>query len=113
VPPGNNGSTTDFEEYLFAQRAVHLIKTHVNPSVVPFFLNYDLHIAHEPIEIPRPYFERQLVLQKQSGVGDFEHRRSTYQAMISFMDEAVGNITNALHVREMYENTIICYSSDK
>ena len=43
VPFGVNGSIVAFEEWLFAQRAVQLIRAH-DPSI-PFFLNYDLHIA--------------------------------------------------------------------
>jgi len=77
VPFGVNGSVVAFEEWLFAQRAVQLIRAH-DPSI-PFFLNYDLHIAHEPIELPRVYFDRQQALVNASGVGDYGHRRTTYQ----------------------------------
>ena len=51
IPFGVNGSITAFEEWLFAQRALRLIAGH--DTLIPFFLNYDLHIAHEPIELPR------------------------------------------------------------
>ena len=81
-------------------------------SSIPFFLNYDLHIAHEPIELPRTYFDRQQALVNASGVADYVHRRTTYQGMVSFMDEIVGNITAALHTKQMYDDTIIVYSSD-
>ena len=32
--------------------------------------------------------------------------------MIGFMDEVIGNISESLRVKQMYESTIIVYSSD-
>ena len=34
------------------------------------------------------------------------------QGMIGFMDEVIGNISESLRVKQMYESTIIVYSSD-
>lgn len=39
--------------------------------------SYDLHIAHEPIELPRVYFDRQQALVNASSVHDYDHRRTT------------------------------------
>jgi len=47
-----------------------------------------------------------------SGVDDYMHRRTTYQGMIGFMDEVVGNITAVLSTKQMYNRTIIVYNSD-
>jgi arylsulfatase I/J len=110
IPFGVNGSVPAYEEWRFAQRAVRLIAEH--DSSIPFFLNYDLHIAHEPIELPRVYFDRQQGLVNASGVADYDHRRTTYQGMVGFMDEVIGNITAALHTKQMYDQTILVYSSD-
>ena len=66
----------------------------------------------EPIELPRVYFDRQQALVNASGVGDYGHRRTTYQGMIGFMDEVIGNISESLRVKQMYSSTIIVYSSD-
>ena len=110
IPFGVNGSVATFEEWLFAQRAVRLIAEH--DWAIPFFLNYDLHIAHEPIQLPRVYFDRQQSLVNASGVADYDHRRTTYQGMVAFMDEVIGNISAALRTKQMYNQTIIVYSSD-
>ena len=56
VPPGCNGTVEAFEEHLFAREALGILRRHDNATGAnPFFLNYDMHIAHEPIELPRVY----------------------------------------------------------
>ena len=81
-------------------------------QMVPFFLNYDFHVAHEPIEVPRVYFDRQALLLNASGVGDYQHRRTTYQGMVKFMDDVIGNLTRALVAKGMWNDTLIFFSSD-
>ena len=112
VPPGCNGTIEAFEESKFAAEALTIIAAHPSPHTTPLFLNYDLHIAHEPIELPRPQFEAQRLLTEASGVGDFENRRTTYQGMVNFMDEIIGNVTALLKKRGMWSNTLYIFSSD-
>ena len=45
-------------------------------------------------------------------MNDYKHRRTTYQGMIGFMDEVVGNITAVLNAKGMWNQTIVVYSSD-
>ena len=58
------------------------------------------------------YFDRQQALVNASNVDDYNHRRTTYQGMISFMDEVIGNITAVLSTKMMWNDTIVVYSSD-
>ena len=57
VPAGCNGTVSNYEEYLFAQRALQIIASH-EPDRSRLFLQYDFHVAHEPIQAPRSYFDR-------------------------------------------------------
>lgn len=110
LPFGCNGTLHDYEEYKFAQHALKLIQDHDASS--PLFLNYDFHVAHEPIELPRNYFEKQQVFTDKSGVADYDHRRTTYQGMVNFMDEAIANVTKQLQQKLMWTNTLYILSSD-
>ena len=38
--------------------------------------------------------------------------RQQYKAMVMIMDEVVGNITNALKAKGMWDNTLVIFSSD-
>ena len=110
LPWGVNGTIANFESTKFHREALALIDRH-DPSV-PFFLNYNFHIAHEPIELPRPNFDQQRLLTAASGVGDFLHRRTTYQGMVNFLDVVIGNVTAKLKEKGMWNDTLYIFSSD-
>ena len=110
LPWGVNGTISNFESTKFHREALALIDRH-DPSV-PFFLNYNFHIAHEPIELPRPNFDQQRLLTAASGVGDFLHRRTTYQGMVNFLDVVIGNVTAKLKEKGMWNDTLYIFSSD-
>ena len=138
LPFGCNGTVLGYEEYKFGQYALEIIErlpysnaptavhssssssssnTDPNsapppPPLSPLFLNYNFHIAHEPIELPRVYFDKQKVLTEASGVGDYSYRRTTYQGMVNFMDDVIANITLKLKERSMWQNTLYIFSSD-
>jgi arylsulfatase A-like enzyme len=66
--------------------------------------------------VPREYFDRQQRLTnatlKQTGLGDYDHRRTTYQAMVLFMDGVIGSIVEALKAKGMYEESLVMFTSD-
>ena len=41
-----------------------------------------------------------------------DHNRRVYAAMVSCMDEAVGNVTRVLKKRGLWEDTVLIFSSD-
>jgi arylsulfatase I/J len=117
IPVGVNGTVANYEETKFANFVLQVIAEHnVSDKAHPLFVNYDIHIAHEPIQVPREYFDRQQRLTNatlsQTGLGDYDHRRTTYQAMVLFMDGVIGNITQALRAKGMYEDSLIMFTSD-
>eukprot|EP01083_Nonionella_stella_P022659 62666_1 len=121
---GLNGSM--YEEYLFANTVYDLIE-HFPETVddQPFFLVYTPHIAHCPLQVPKEVLNRynfsddENACQAQTAYiypgyddGDKFKCRSTYHAMISVLDEIVGNITDLLKANDLWDNTLLVLSSD-
>ena len=73
-------------------------------SCEQLFIYYAAHIAHTPLEVTQHY------LNEYSFI-DNEVRRS-YHAMVAFLDDVVGNITQGLKERGLWNNTLILVSSD-
>jgi len=108
--PARHLNGTNYEELLFAERALDIIDNHPLPA--PLFLYYAIHssctgqtpeVDEQLQPLPRMY-------EKFSHIDDPDRRANA--AMIALMDEAVGNITQHLKVRGMWENTLVLWSSD-
>eukprot|EP01047_Picozoa_sp_COSAG01_P028573 COSAG01_NODE_1924_length_8886_cov_6.780699_11_plen_81_part_00 len=46
-----------------------------------------------------------------SAVGDFDHHRQTYHAMVNYMDGVVGAMVSALQEKEMWADTLWVHQS--
>ena len=85
----------------------------------PFFLYFASPIPHVPLQAPASWVE---YYQEKLGPEDpylgnkgyFPNRtpRATYAAMVSYLDEQVGDIVSELKDLGLYENTLILFSSD-
>lgn len=85
----------------------------------PFFLYFATPIPHVPLQAPKRWVE---YYQKKFGdeepylgqKGYFPNRtpRATYAAMVSYLDECVGELVKTLKELEVYDNTLILFSSD-
>lgn len=119
--PLNEESYADFwlNEYsaeLMQNEVVNFIKENKDQ---PFFMYYANPIPHAPLQAPkrwvdhyvRKFGEEEPYLGKRSY---FPHRypHAAYAAMVSYMDEQVGEIVATLKDLGLYENTIIMFSSD-
>ena len=69
----------------------------------PLFLYVPFNGVHSPFQVP----DRYLALYPQ-----FEGNRKIYAAMITALDDAVGEITKAIEEEKLAENTLIVFSSD-
>ena len=85
----------------------------------PFFLYWATPIPHVPIQAPKRwvdfYVEKFGPEEPYTGEqGYFPHRypRAGYAAMISYLDERVGQLIQKLKDQGMYGNTLIIFSSD-
>ncbi len=92
---------------LYAERAQRIITEH--DKTKPLFLYMPFQSPHtalpsEPLQAPDRYIDR-LSHIKSNG-------RRKYAAMVSALDDAVGNITQTLHDQGMLSNSIIIFSSD-
>lgn len=96
---GENGT---YSSYLYGGEAVRIINAH--DVSLPLFMYVAFPLVHGPLEVEDKF----LNLYDES----IHHERRVGLGMISAVDEAITNITEALKARGMYENSLIIVSSD-
>ena len=98
-----NYSQTKFEGYLtdvLGEKAISFIDKN-NQSNNPFFLFLSFNAPHTPMQA------KEEVLKKFK-----DNPRQVYASMMWSMDEAIGNVIDALKENNQYYNTIIYFLSD-
>jgi arylsulfatase A-like enzyme len=84
----------------------------------PFFLYYSTPIPHVALQAPKhwvDYYRKKFGPEEPyTGRSYFPCRypRATYAAMISYLDEQVGEIIAKLKEKNIYENTLVIFTSD-
>jgi arylsulfatase A len=84
----------------------------------PFFLYLPFAIPHLSLQAPDEYIEKykgqfeEKIYYGQKGYAATRYPRSTYAAMISYLDDQVGIIMKKIKALGLDENTIIMFSSD-
>eukprot|EP01083_Nonionella_stella_P019559 54319_1 len=124
--PANHSNNTLYEEFLFTQRLYQLLDTQSNP----FFIFYAPHISHSPLQIPEQYlteYEDDEYLCCNFSLRGVQpnpiypgynkscsqfHCRSTYQSMVHLLDTIIGDVTHKLKANDLWNNTLIVFSSD-
>ena len=109
--PANALNGTDYEERIFAARAQKILTEH-NPAD-PLFLYYAFHTSCVGFDVakggdtlqPDPEY-----YAKFAFIDDPDRRAN--HAMVALMDDVVGNVTDTLIKRGMWENTLLLWSSD-
>lgn len=92
----------------FTEEAVNIIKNH-NSTNNPLFL-YLAHLAPHSGNPDKPFQAPDDLIAKHSYIKDPERR--VYAAMVSRMDESVGEVVSALRDADMLDNSIILFISD-
>jgi len=96
-PLQEEGYTT----HLIAKEACRLIRE--KPTDKPLFLYVPFNGVHSPYEVPPEY---------KKAYPNLSGNRQTMAAMLSVVDEAIGQITAALDEKGLRKDTLIIFSSD-
>lgn len=85
----------------------------------PFFLYWASPIPHVPLQAPKRWvdyyvtkFGDEKPYEKDKDYFPARYPRATYAAMISYLDERVGQLVAQLKAEGLYDNTLIIFSSD-
>jgi arylsulfatase len=85
----------------------------------PFFLYWATPIPHNPIQAPKKWvdhyvkkFGKEIPYLADKGYYPHQNPRAGYAAMISYLDEQIGELVAYLKENKLYENTLILFSSD-
>ena len=85
----------------YAQRAVEWIE---GRTAAPWLLYLPFNAQHAPLQAPQKYLDR------FAGITD--QKRRTFAAMLSAMDDAVGQVLAAVRARGQEENTLVFFIAD-
>jgi arylsulfatase len=89
-----------------------------NNKDVPFFMYYATPIPHLPLQAPQKWVDYYVAKfgdeEPLEKAGYYPHRypHAAYAAMISYLDEQVGELVAKLKLLGIYENTLIIFTSD-
>ncbi|XP_046566778.1 arylsulfatase B-like [Haliotis rubra] len=87
---------------VFADRAIEIIRSHDNSK--PLYLYLPFQSVHAPLEVPPKYENMYKNIETIS--------RRVYCGMVSALDEAVGNITQALEEKGLMDNLLLVFTTD-
>ncbi len=86
---------------LFAREAAQFVRDN---RANPFFLYVPFNGVHYPMHAPRKYVER--------FPGSLEPERRMYAAMLSAVDDGVGQVMRTLRELRLLDNTLVIFSAD-
>jgi arylsulfatase len=118
--PNDPASYSDFELEEYAPTLMHdeaLSFIEANKSQ-PFFLYYASPLPHVPLQAPKrwvEYYQKKLGAEAPyTGKSYYPSQfpKATYAAMISYLDEQVGDIVKKLKELGIDDNTLIIFTSD-
>ena len=78
---------------------------HAHDKATPFFMYFALHNTHSPFQAPHRF---QALYEHQSSWP----LEQTFNAMVSVVDESVGNVTKALKSTGMWDNSVVVWMTD-
>ncbi len=91
---------TGYLTFSFANKAVEFIDKNKNN---PFFLTLTFNAPHDPFQAPKAYYNH---------IHESDPVKKIYYAMIEALDDAMGDVVAALKEHNLYDNTLIIFTSD-
>jgi len=125
-----------YVEFMFKDRVNEIINSYgtsadnnaddIDDDSDPFLLFYSMHLPHYPSQVPEEYlesFENDVNYCKETGAEVYpgykagENRdefkcRSIVQSQVNLMDSIVGDIVDNLKANDLWDNTLLIFSSD-
>lgn len=121
--PAKNISNNEYVEYIFRDRVFSILNNH-NLSQ-PLFMVYTPHVAHCPLQVPPEQLAKFAFMTDDEtdcsaqtpyiypGSTPADYRcRAQYAAMVSLLDDFIGNLTTVLKQRGMWDDTFILFTTD-
>ena len=108
-------TSNEYAPDLMHDKAIKFIQSNIDN---PFFLLYASPLPHAPLQAPEKWVEyyKEKIGQEEPYTGNSyfpnQSPRATYAAMISTLDEQVGDIISVLVEQNILKNTIIIFTSD-
>jgi arylsulfatase I/J len=91
-----------YEPYFFKDELLQLFDE--RDTARPLFLYYASRLVHAPLQAPQVYLDMYKHID--------DPVRQKYHAMVSVLDDNIGNLTQALKEKGMWNNTILVIQSD-
>ena len=106
----------EYAPALMQQEVLGFIEENINQ---PFFMYYATPLPHLPLQVPHEYVEKYIDIfgEEEPYIGNrgyfpTRYPKATYAGMITYLDDQVGEIIAKLKELNLYENTIIIFTSD-
>ncbi|MEL6717405.1 MAG: arylsulfatase [Bacteroidota bacterium] len=105
----------DYAATLMQKEALQFVEEH---QADPFFLYYATPIPHVALQAPKPWVDyyREKFGEEEPYTGKSyvpcQYPKATYAAMISYLDEQVGELIAKLKALDIYDDSIILFTSD-
>jgi arylsulfatase A-like enzyme len=90
-----------YSTHLLAREAVRLVSEH--DTAKPLFLYVPFNAVHAPHQVPEKY---------KTAFAKLKEPRRTYAGMLAAMDEAIGQIVEAIDKKAMRKDTLLLFCSD-
>merc|ERR1712070_1370464 len=91
-----------YEDQIFADKVVSAIKGREKNK--PFFIFWAPHIVHTPLQVPQKHLDHFAFIK--------EEHRQFYHAMVHFVDETIGKVTNLLRSEGLWDDTLVVLHAD-
>ncbi|XP_033099226.1 arylsulfatase I-like isoform X2 [Anneissia japonica] len=92
---------------LYAKEAINILEQHNKSKPLFLYLPFQaVHSANEddPLQAPQKYIDRFPYIKNK--------QRKVYAAMVSALDDAIGNFTASLKETGLYDNSVILFTTD-